>query len=315
MRILIVGAGATGGAFGSRLQEAGRDVTYLVRAGRAESLRRDGLRFVSPSEDRTLDVTTLVVGEAASAFDLVLVTVKASALNDAVADVRAWVTEKTLVLPILNGMAHIDLLETEFPGRVLGGSAKIVATLDGGAVRQMTGLSVLTIGSLTDAPVPAHVAEALDVPGIDLRVSDDVLSALWEKWVFIAAAGVVTCLFRSAIGPALEAGALPWILDAIEEAETVADAAGLPVSAAAHEQSLAILTEEGSAFTTSLYRDLVAGLPTEAEHLLGDLARRARELSVPTPLLDLTLVQIRAGAPTQAPAIAAEASRDVRAGS
>ena len=295
MRILIVGAGATGGAFGTLLQEAGRDVTYLVRQSRADRLRRDGLRFVSPGHDRTHHVQTIITGETAGPFDLVVVTVKATALEAAIPDLRPYVGPGTQVLPFLNGMAHIELLEQEFPGRVLGGLVKIVATLDGDAVRQMTGLTTLTIGSLTSTAVPDQIVGALNVPGIDLTVSPDILGALWEKWAFIAAAGVITCLFRGPIGKILEAGGLPKIIEAINETETVAAKAGHPVSTQAHAQSLGLLTEAGSAFTSSLYRDLTAGLPTEAEHILGDLAKRAQQLSVPAPLLDLTLIQLRTG--------------------
>jgi len=296
MRILIVGAGATGGAFGTLLQEAGREVTYLVRARRARVLRRDGLRFVSPSGDRTHPVRTLVAGERAELFDLVLVTVKAAALERAVADAAPHVRTDGHVIPILNGMAQFDRLEEAFPGRVLGGSARIVAALEGDAVRQMTALAALTIGSLDGAPVPLRIVEALDVPGSDLTISTDIVGALWEKWVFIVAANVVTCLFRGSIGAVIDAGGLPRILEALTEAEQVAETAGYPVSASAHAQSLALLTEEGSSFTTSLHRDLVAGLPTEAEHLLGDFSKRARALGAPAPLLELTLVQIRASA-------------------
>lgn len=296
MRILMVGAGATGGAFGSLLHEDGRDVTYLVRAHRAERLRREGLRFVSPSGDRTHQVQVLTTGEAAEAFDLVIVTVKASALPAAIEDVRPYVGKDTVILPVLNGMAHMDRLEEAFPGQTVGGLAKIVATLDEGTVRQMTELTTLTVGPWTAAALPTAVADALRVPGIDVTVSDDVAGAMWEKWVFIAAAGVVTCLFRGPVGATIEAGGLPRILETISELEAVADAAGHPVSASGHAQSVTLLTQPGSAFTTSLYRDLIAGNPTEAEHILGDLARRARLLGVPTPLLDLTLIQVRSDA-------------------
>lgn len=303
MRILIVGAGATGGAFGSLLQEAGRDVTYLVRQRRADALQRDGLRFVSPSGDRTQIVKTLISGDDVEPFDLVIITVKATTLEQVIDDVRRYVGSESTVLPILNGMAQIDRLESEFPGRTIGGLAKIIATLDGGTVRQLTDLTTLTIGALHDEPVPSAVIEALDVPGFELQVRADILGALWEKWVFIAAGSVVTCLFRSPIGQIIDAGGLPHILDAIRELEAVAHAAGHPVSAQAHAQSIGLLTQQGSALTTSLYRDLIAGLPTESEHILGDFSREARALDVPTPLLDLTLVQIRADVSQRADAV------------
>lgn len=296
MRILIVGAGATGGAFGTLLQEAGRDITYLVRAPRAEVLRRDGLRFVSPNGDRTHAVQTLVNGEHSDPFDLIILTVKAGALESAIADLRPYLGPDTFILPILNGMNHMWQLEQEFLGQVIGGLAKIVATLDGGTVRQMTDLTTLTIGIPAQPGVPARIEEALTVPGITLTISPDIIGALWGKWVFIAAAGITTCLFRGPVGKIIDAGGLPQIIAIIAETEAVATAAGHPVSKQAHEQSLVLLTEPGSGFISSLYRDLIAGLPAEAEHILGDLARQAGQLDVATPLLELALIQIRTNA-------------------
>lgn len=295
MRILVVGAGATGGAFGTLLQEAGRDVTYLVRPRKQEVLRRDGLRFISPTADRTHPVNTITAPDGSEAFDLILVTVKATAFDGVLGELGAFVGPGTSIVPILNGMAHVDRLEQLYPGQVLGGLARIVATLDGDVVRQQVPLTSLTVGGLNGNPVPPEISEALEVPGVDFSVADDILGALWDKWAFIAAAGIINCLFRAPVGRILEAGGQSRILEAISETEAVAAAAGHPVADAAHAQAVGILTEPGSAFTSSLYRDLSAGLPSEAEHILGDLARRARELKVPTPLLDLTLIQIRAG--------------------
>lgn len=297
MRILVVGAGATGGAFGTLLQEAGRDVTYLVRPRKQEVLRRDGLRFISPTADRTHPVKTITAPDGSEAFDLILVTVKATAFDGVLGELGAFVGPGTSIVPILNGMAHVDRLEQLYPGQVLGGLARIVATLDGDVVRQQVPLTSLTVGGLNANPVPPEISEALEVPGVDFSVADDILGALWDKWAFIAAAGIINCLFRAPVGRILEAGGQSRILEAISETEAVAAAAGHPVADAAHAQAVGILTEPGSAFTSSLYRDLSAGLPSEAEHILGDLARRARDLNVPTRLLDLTLIQIRASLP------------------
>ncbi|GAA1092958.1 2-dehydropantoate 2-reductase [Tsukamurella spumae] len=294
MRILIVGAGATGGAFGTRLIEAGRDVTFLVRPARAALVRREGLRFTDPSGTRTLRVGVRTADEIAAApevFDLVVITVKAPALEAAIADVAPAVGEGTVVLPILNGMAHLDRLEQAFGSRVLGGLAMIVATLDDGAVVQMNDWSAITIGD--GAPA---VARALDVPGIRLTVEGDIVGAMWAKWAFIAASGIDCCLFRSAAGPVIRAGGEPQVRALIAETEAVAAAAGHPVPAASHERTVATLVDADSTMTSSLYRDLVAGLPHEGEQILGDLAARGRALGVATPLLDLTLVQVRADA-------------------
>lgn len=295
MRVLIIGAGATGGAFGTRLQEAGRDVTYLVRPERQLMLQRDGLRFIAPDGDRAHAVTAVTSISEGDHYDLVILAVKAPALDGVLDTAGPAIGPKTLILPFLNGLDHIDLLEAAWPGQVVGGFVKIVARVDDtGAIRQMTPLSTMTIGSLTADPLPDSVVETLDVPGVALTVTDTMMQQLWEKWVFISAGGAITCLLRNNVGAILKAGGRPQILQAIAETEAVAAAAGYPVSEPGHQQSLNILDAPDSAFTASLYRDLQGGQAVEAEHILGSLAARARTLDVATPILDLAVTQVRA---------------------
>lgn len=296
--ILVAGAGATGGAFGSYLLEAGRDVTFLLREAKAARIRAQGLRFVSPEADRTNTVevvTAAELAEAGRAFDLVIVAVKANGLDSVLTDIRPAVGKDTTIIPFLNGMAQIDRLQSEYPGQVLGGLVKIVGTIDDDAVHQLMDLAVMTIGDLGGGEIPSSIVSALDVPGFGLQVIDDITGGLWEKWIFIAAAGVVTCLFRAPVGAIMAAGGHDHVLRIVDELEAVAAAADHPVSESSHAATVSMLTGEGSSFTSSLYRDVTAGLPSEAEHILGDLARKAAELGVDTPLLDLTLVQLRAG--------------------
>ena len=293
-RTLIVGAGATGGALGARLISAGQDVTFLVRERRAAQLAADGLHFRAPDVDVVHTARAVTSLDDIDPFDLAIVAVKAPALKAIIPTFAPAIGPETRIVPLLNGMANIDLLERAFPGRVLGGIVKIVATLDEDAtVVQMTPLCSLAVGGLHGESVPVEIRRTLDVDGIALEVVDDITSRLWEKWAFIAAAGVITCLFRGTIGDILAAGGQAQILQAIAECEQIAEAAGHPVSVAAHAQSLGLLTESGSAFTSSLYRDLQHGDPVEAEHIIGDLATRAAELQVPAPLLSAALLQLR----------------------
>ena len=298
LSILIAGAGATGGAFGTYLLEAGRDVTFLLRQARAAKVREEGLRFTAPDADRTNKVEVITAEELSAApqtFDLVIVAVKANGLDSVIDDIAPAVGEQTLIIPFLNGMAQIEKLENRYPGQVLGGFVKIVGTIRDGAVVQLTNMAVMTIGDLQGADVPTPISAALDVPGFKLQTVAGIIDGLWEKWTFIAAAGVVTCLFRAPVGAIMEAGGRSHVHTIVDELEAVAAAAGHPVSEASHAMTLKMLTEDGSAFTSSLYRDVSAGLPSETEHILGDLAAKAEELGVATPLLDLTLVQLRAG--------------------
>ena len=298
MKILVVGAGATGGYYGGRLAQAGRDVTFLVREGRASQLRERGLRITGLGEDETVEPTLVTAREIDGPYDLVILTVKATGLDAALDDLAPAVGPGTVVLPVLNGMAHLDALDARFPdAQVLGGVVRILATLtDDGDVQIMAPLAQVRTGPRSDRSTPSldTVLETLDVPGVEVQRVPDVVATMWHKWVFIVAAGAVTGLARGPVGPIVDSpGGPDFVRDVLAEVTAVAEAAGYPVPEQETSGSLAMLTEPGSAFTSSLYRDLVAGRATEAEHLLGDLTRRARDLGVPTPLVDLALLQMR----------------------
>jgi 2-dehydropantoate 2-reductase len=300
MRILVVGAGATGGYFGARLAEAGRDVTFLVRPDRAAQLRRDGLRVLSPHGDMRLIPRILVPGDAIESFDLVLLAVKAFGLERAVDDLAPAVGPATMILPFLNGLRHIDLLIERFgEGRTLGGVCVVAATLDRvGRVVQLTGgAQTLTYGERDGSKSERILAvdEALSGAGFDTRLSTNIMRDMWEKWVMLASAGAATCLMRGNVGEIEAAGGADVTLRCLAEAAAIAAAAGYPPRAAFIDGTRAMLTEKGSSLATSMYRDMLNGLLVEVEHILGDLTRRARELApdLDTPLLDAATAKLR----------------------
>jgi len=302
-RILVVGAGATGGYFGSCLVRGGRDVTFLVREERAATLRRRGLRVVGLGREEVVEPNLATAAELDGPYDLVLLTVKAAGLSQALADLAPAVGPETVFIPFLNGMAHMDALEAAFgAGPVLGGIVKVVTTLtDDGDILQMNPLATLTVGE-QHGPPTARVLRAVDlltVPGFKASATPDALAAMWHKWVFIVTAGVVTCLMRGPVGAIVAVpGGPEFVRSVLAEAGTVAAAAGYPVPDRETELSLGMLTEPGSTFTSSLYRDVVAGRAGETDHLLGDFTRRARLLGADTPLIDLALMQLRVSAAT-----------------
>src|SRR4029077_9645280 len=122
---------STGGYFGGRLAQAGRDVTFLVRPTRAAQLRGKGLQIVSPHGDVTLTPRLVTAGNIDQTFDVVLLTVKAFALAAALKDVSAAIGPQTMILPVLNGMRHVDLLTQRFgPRAVVGCACKVATILD-----------------------------------------------------------------------------------------------------------------------------------------------------------------------------------------
>ncbi len=289
MRILVVGAGSTGGYFGGRLAQAGRDVTFLVRPERAALLRADGLQILSPHGDVTLVPRLVTAAHLDGPFDAVLLTVKAYSLDAAMEDIAPAVGRETMILPVLNGMGHVGKLAVRFGERaVVGCVCKVATSLDDrGRIVQLAPFQELVYGEMSGAP--SDRTEQLDAvmqgAGFDARLSRTIEREMWEKWVLLATLGGITCLMRGNVGEIVEAGGVPFVLQFLQEVVSVVTAAAHPPSDEFVARALAILTEKGSAQTSSMYRDLQQGRPIEADQIIGDLLAHARRLDVPTPLL------------------------------
>ncbi|WP_436527637.1 ketopantoate reductase family protein [Actinoplanes sp. HUAS TT8] len=287
MRILVVGAGATGGYFGGRLAEAGRDVTFLVRPGRAAQLAERGLRIRTPTGETRL--TPKIIKTIDRTYDVVLLAVKSHALDAVTPALRATTGDRTVVIPLLNGLRHLDVLTGALgAGHVWGGLCMIHGTLDEhGDVVQMTGLARLVFGPLDGGPDDRldAVTAALGDAGFDSRPSRHILAEMWEKWVLLSTLGAATTLMRGPIGAINAAPGGPEFLRALaDEVVAVATAAGHPPRPRARELLDATIGSTEPT-TSSMYRDLIAGLPVEADAIVGDLVTEATRHGVPVPLL------------------------------
>src|SRR5690625_2127628 len=298
MKIMILDADAVGGYFGGRLAASGADVTFHVREGRARQLE-DGLRIESPCGDARLPVRTLLPGEAAPPPDIIMLACKAYGLTAAMETIAPHIHEDTVILPVLNGMNHIPLLASRFSeARIWGGVAHIVATLaEDGRVLHMNEVHRLTIGPRGDdgsLMLAERLVEAGRQAGYDSRLSGDVLQDLWDKWVFLASLAAATTLFRAPIGQILHADAGEALLmGLLDEIAGIAAAEGHRPGEKTLATARAVLTERGSKLTASMLRDMQAGSPTEGEHVIGDLVRRAAAHGIETPLLEVEWVNLQ----------------------
>jgi 2-dehydropantoate 2-reductase len=280
MRILVVGAGATGGYFGGRLAAAGRDVTFLVRAQRAEELKRTGLVIRSPRGDLTLrDVKTVQASDVAKPFDLIVLSCKAYSLDDAVKAFAPFVGPDTAILPLLNGMAHVDTLTEKFgAARVLGGQCVIAATLNPAReIVHLNDLHSITFGELAGGSTAR--ARAIDATlqgaGFDVALSDAVLQQMWAKWVFLSTLAASTCLFRASIGDILAAPDGKRVIEGLlSECRAVSAHNGYPMGEDFVARVSGTLFAAGSPMTASMLRDVENRSRIEADHILGDLIRR-----------------------------------------
>jgi 2-dehydropantoate 2-reductase len=288
MRILILGAGATGGYFGGRLAEAGADVTFLLRPARAGQIAAGGLRVESPEGNILREVKT--VTEAANPFDLIVVSCKAYDLDSAIAAIEPAAGPNTTILPLLNGLAHYAALDDAFGAEnVLGGLCHIMAALmPNGTVRHLGGPASVTFGergggvSARAEAIAASFARAR----FTTRPSPNVMQEAWEKFSLLAALASATCLMRASIGAIVAAQDGEAIIRALyAECQAIAAASGYALRPKAVESALAYLTQPGSSATASMLRDLEAGQRVEAAHIQGDLIARAAARGLETPLL------------------------------
>jgi len=297
MQILVVGAGAVGGYFGGRLAEANRDVTFLVRVRRAEEIKEKGLQIVSPHGDVTLHPKALTADQIKGPYDLILLSVKSYALESAINDFASAAGPDTMILPVLNGMRHMDQLAARFGAHAVLGGVCIVATeIDlEGRIRQLADVQSLTYGEQDGKSTPRvrKLDETLRGAGFESVLSSHIMQDMWQKWVQLAALGAVTCLLRGNIGEiASVPGGAALALAVLGECSDIASASGYPQSGAFLERQTADLTAQGSQLTSSMYRDFKKGANVEADSILGDLLHRGAKHGLTTPILQAAFVSL-----------------------
>ncbi len=299
MRILMVGAGATGGYYGGRLAQAGRDVTFLVRGRRLDQLKRDGLQIISPLGDVTLQPRLITASELASAapFDLGRVSTKAYSLDSAIEDFAPAVGPDTILLPLLNGMRHLDLLSERFGRKhVVGGTVRIVADVDPeGSVHMLTELDELTFGELDGGRTPRaeQLYEQLAVFGYKTTLAENMVAAMWQKWWLLATMGCVGVVSGGTVADMMATPRGRELAHAIlAETTGIAAANGYPADPKLLASQTERFTDPTSKLTSSMFRDYSRGLSVEADHILGDFLHRANGTATPLILGAYTRLKV-----------------------
>ncbi|RAO75953.1 2-dehydropantoate 2-reductase [Dyella jiangningensis] len=300
MRILIVGAGATGGYFGGRLLQAGQDVTFLVRAHRSAQLAEHGLVIRSALGNVELPAPrTVQAGGLREPFDLIVVSCKAYHLPQVIEDMAPAVGPDTMIVPLLNGMRHLDVLDGRFgAGHVLGGQCVIAATLDKqGVVHHLNQSHSLTFGERDGSRSGRveRVLAAMSQAKFEPRLSTTILQDMWDKWVFLASLAGITCLMRAPVGDIMAAaGGEAAALQLLEDCRRVAARNQHAPSDAVLARACSVLTEKGSKLSASMMRDLEQGGQIEADHVIGDMLARAGEEAESLAMLRTAYTHLKA---------------------
>jgi 2-dehydropantoate 2-reductase len=296
MRMLVVGAGSTGGYFGGRLAQAGRDVTFLVHPARAKQLAECGLQIVSPHGDFTLRPQLVRAESLGGPYDAILLTVKAFSLESALKDMAPAVGAKTMILPVLNGMKHVDILVNRFgKNSVVGCACKIAGSVDSeGRIVQQNLVHDIAYGEMNGEE--SSRIQGLDRfmrgAGFDAHLSPDIAQEMWEKWILLAGIGGINCLMRGTIGEVVQAPkGSEFALAVLDEIVAVVRAVGVPPSSEFLATAASTLTAKDST-TSSMYRDLQRGARIEADQIIGDLMGRAHAAGLKAPHLGLTYTHL-----------------------
>jgi 2-dehydropantoate 2-reductase len=299
LKILIVGAGAIGGYFGGRLLEKGEDVTFLVREKRQQQLREHGLIVDSIHGNMIFpNPKTILVDENVEAYDVILVSTKSYHLDGAIESIRPYVGNETMILPLLNGIAHLDRLTEAFGAeKVIGGLCFIETTLDeDGKVVQTSPIHDLVFGERNGEHSARilNLQEAFTDTKANFRLSEKIEQELWHKYLFITSLSGITSLFRSPIGPIREQQkGLASIESLLGETADIMMGIAAPLADGSKEATLSRMNEIGHGMKSSLQRDMEKSLPTEGDHLFGYLLNKAEKLGMAAPILSAIYANVK----------------------
>ena len=299
MKILVLGAGGTGGYFGARLHQGGADVTFLVREKRAQQIAAQGLIIESPKDNVALKVKTLVAAEVKPEYDIVILACKAYDLDAAIAAITPAMGPATCIVPLLNGISHIDKLDAAFGRhRVMGGSCQIAATLTrDGVVKSLTDAHLIIWGARdpAQAELAKQLGDAFALTIVDWQVSENIMLDMWEKVAFLSTLAGMTCLMRGSVGDILSVPDGRMLMQRyIDSCVAIARKEGYAPRAHVVERYNKFVNASGSPMTASMLRDLEGGGPIEADHIVGFMLGRAREHGIDDTLLTVAYTHLKA---------------------
>ncbi|MGD6830572.1 ketopantoate reductase family protein [Sutcliffiella halmapala] len=298
MKILVVGAGAVGGYFGGRLLEKGEDVTFLVREKRKKQLEATGLVIKSVHGDAALQPSLITSGQQVEAYDVILLSMKAYHLEGAIADFVPYVGPKTMIVPLLNGISHVDKLVTAFDEKnVLGGLCFVESTLNSeGSIVQTSGIHDLVFGERSGrrSERVLKLAEVFDGTKSNFVLSENINRDMWHKYLFISTLAGVTTLFRSPIGPIREDSlGAATIKDTLHEVAAVMRSVDAPIAENIVELNWDKLHSIEAGMKSSMQRDMEKGLSVEADHFFGYLLGIAADKGISVPTLEKIYANLR----------------------
>ena len=299
MKILILGAGAVGGFFGAHLIKSGANVSFLVREKRKDKLKKSGINIFSINGEFKVNPKLLDKNVSGQHFDVIILTNKSYDLIEAIREIKPYVNT-TAIIPLLNGMAHYDILDKEFgKEKIFGGTAYISTVInDDGSIQQITSRASIKFGPRT--PKNIYIAkdfyEICKETEFDCDFSDNIELDLWRKYVLIGATATSTVLFQKPLGEINSTTYGKSLIKKIhEQCRNIVLSKGYDIGIEAQDYNLKLITDKGSLLKASMLRDFESGKQTECEHILGYLIELAKKNKVQCDLIKAAHTRIQVG--------------------
>lgn len=291
MKFAVMGVGGLGGYIGGRLAHAGQAVTFIARGSRLQALRENGLHVRSPEGEFVVYPASATDDpHEVGPVDVVLFCVKTYDVPDAVAQTAPLVGPQTAMLPVQNGIDHIEHLQRAVgQAAVLGGVAMLNAhSTAPNEFERPGGPHRLELGELDGSSTPRGqaIAHALGDAGIDAHVMPNIAERMWWKFAGICGAGVFSVMRGSKGQVWGEPETHDLLRQAIAEAVAVAHARGIPLPATLPDEAVQVFDTFPPPYKPSMLIDLEGGRRLELEALNGALVRLGDEMGIPTPVND-----------------------------
>jgi 2-dehydropantoate 2-reductase len=300
MRIAVLGPGGVGGLLAGALARAGVEVLVVARESTAARISACGLRVSSVTLGE-FTAYPAAVERLEEPVDALIVATKADGLEPALARIAA---DPALVLPLLNGLDHLQILRERFrPDTVLAGSIRVEADRpEPGVVVHTSPFLLVQMAGAHPAAGPGmqRLAQTIADAGVPARVLDSEAQVMWSKLVRLNALACTTSAYDKLLGEIRSTPALRADLEAaIKEASAVGRAEGAgDVQAAA---AIAELDRAHATLGSSMQRDIAAGRAPELDAIPGSVLRAAARHGLPCPTIERLVGMIAARAGLQPP--------------
>ncbi|MGN0954155.1 ketopantoate reductase family protein [Dialister sp.] len=293
MRILVFGMGGIGGFAGGALARAGADVYFYARGKQLEAISQKGLHVSSAVlGDFTVRPKGISHdGKQLGKMDVILLACKGNGLEDALRDMAPMIQNRTIVIPLLNGVLVSELMEPLLPPcRIADGTIRVFSHLEKpGYVVQTAGSGKIVMGMKEGENPPAlyELAALFRKGGIPAEVTENIALDSWEKYALMGSNSALFCQFDGPAGKVRNsAEGLKKIHSTVREVIQVAAAKGVRLPKEYEDNFVKLFTSLPEDTVTSLYRDLRSGKKaedTETEMILGRMVRMGEETGVNVP--------------------------------